>query len=91
MFSNVFGKNISKEIADADKLIHEVKLPKTEPQNEHFRVGYTTDGYVTLTLMATNGYSQTMSMSPTACERLIRMLRAAYTEESAEENTSSTV
>ena len=91
MFNNLFGKNMSKEVADVEKVIHEVKLPKTEPQNEHFRVGYTTDGYVTLTLMATNGYSQTMSMSPAACERLIRMLRATYTEESTEENTSDTV
>ena len=86
MFNNLFGRNVSKDIADVEKVIHEVKLPKTEPQNEHFRVGYTTDGYVTLTLMATNGYSQTMSMSPAACERLIRMLRAAYTEDDVEQS-----
>jgi len=64
---------------DSLKSIEETELPRTEPQNEHFRVGYTTDGYVTLTLMATNGYSQTMSMSPAACERMIRILRATYT------------
>ena len=85
MFSNVFGKNLSKDIADVEKIINEVKLPNTEPQNEHFRVGYTTDGYVTLTLRSTDGFSQTLSMTPDACERLIRMLRAAYTEDDKEE------
>ena len=88
MFSNVFGKNVSKDIADVEKVIHEVKLPNTEPQNEHFRVGYTTDGYVTLTLRSTDGFSQTLSMTPDACERLIRMLRAAYTEETTDSESS---
>lgn len=89
MFDNLFGRNMSKDIADVDKLIDEVKLPRTEPQNEHFRVGYTTDGYVTLTLMATNGYSQTMSMNPAACERLIRMLRSTYTENDYDNSSKS--
>jgi len=88
MFNNVFGKNVSKDIADVEKVINEVKLPNTEPLNEHFRVGYTTDGYVTLTLRSTDGFSQTLSMNPAACERLIRMLRATYTEETTESESS---
>ena len=75
--------NVTK---DSPKSIKETELPRTEPQNECFRVGYTTDGYVTLTLMATNGYSQTISMSPAACERMIRILRATYTQDDNDKN-----
>lgn len=71
----------NKVAEDSPKSIEETKLPRTEPQNEHFRVGYTTDGYVTLTLLSTNGYSQTLSMTPEACERMIRILRASYTKD----------
>lgn len=89
MFNNLFGKNMPKmPEVDPPKDIKEMPRPpaargprpKTEPDNEHFRVGYTTDGYVTLTIMSTDGFSQTLSMTPNACERLIRMLRAAYAE-----------
>lgn len=48
--------------------------------NEPYRVGVTTDGKVTLTLIA-NGMSTTMTMAPEACEAMIRILRATYTTE----------
>lgn len=88
---NIFKWTGHNKVAeDSPKSIEETELPRTlprtEPQNECFRVGYTTDGYVTLTLMATNGYSQTISMTPAACERMIRILRATYTQDDNDKN-----
>ena len=62
-----------------------VKLPlrpveSIRPQ-EHYRVGATSDGQTTLTLMADNGNTMTMTMNQDACEQLIRMLRATYVDE----------
>lgn len=62
-----------------------VKLPlrpveDTKPQ-EHYRVGFTSEGQTTLTLMSDNGHSMTLTMNQDACEQMIRMLRATYTDE----------
>ena len=55
-----------------------VKAPKKE-QKEFYRVGRTDDGMTTLTMMSDSGYSSmTLTMNKTACEQLIRMLRASY-------------
>ena len=81
MFNSLFGRDIPKSISDAAQDIQEIPLPKTQPDNELYRVGYTAEGWLTLTLMSTNGFSQTLSMTPEACERMIRMLRATYTED----------
>ena len=51
--------------------------PKAE---EHYRVGFTTDGETTLTLIAPGG-TVTMTMSRDSTEQLIKMLRATYTDE----------
>ena len=57
--------------------------PPPKPK-EHYRVGFTDDGKTTLTLIADYGNSMTLSMNQEACEQLIRMLRATYTEEIGE-------
>jgi hypothetical protein len=55
-------------------------VPEPEPK-EYYRVGSTTDGDTTLTLMSPGGMSLTMTMNRDSCEQLIRMLRATYTDE----------
>jgi hypothetical protein len=48
-------------------------------RKDYYRVGW--DGeMVTLTLVMDAGYSTTLSINQTECERMIRMLRAAYNE-----------
>ena len=55
-------------------------VPEPEPK-EHYRVGFTDDGKTTLTLIADHSNTMTLTMGQEACEQLIRMLRATYTEE----------
>jgi hypothetical protein len=56
--------------------------PTPEPRKEHYRIGFEdSTQMVTLTLMSEYGTSMTLSMNPDACEKLIRMLRAAYPED----------
>jgi len=55
-----------------------VPEPKSE---EHYRVGFTTDGGTTLTLMSPGGANMTLTMNRDSCEQLIKMLRATYTDE----------
>ena len=59
------------------------KIPKAE---EHYRVGFDTEGRTTLTLLTNYGSSMTLSMNQTACEQLIRMLRATYQDNEPEPN-----
>jgi hypothetical protein len=62
-----------------------VEVPRPKPE-EHYRVGFTTDGGTTLTLLSNQGYgSMTLTMDRNSCEQLIRMLRATYTDEVVEE------
>ena len=58
---------------------------KTSPNDELYRVGVTADGRTTLTMMSTDGFSMTMSMTPAACEQMIRMIRSTYSEDKVEE------
>lgn len=51
--------------------------PKPKQPEEHYRVGFDSEGRTTLTLMTDTG-SMTLSMNQTACEHLIKMLRATY-------------
>ena len=65
-----------------------VKLPvdyvKPAPPagpREYYRVGFTDDGQTTLTLINHEGWgSMTLTMNQSACEKLIGLLRATYTE-----------
>lgn len=78
-----------KKVMDDTDTKNVAKLPVdyTEPDplppkpREFYRVGFTDDGYTTLTLCGNNGESMTLSMSQSSCEHLIRMLQATYTEE----------
>ena len=54
-------------------------VPEPRPE-EHYRVGFTTDGDTTLTLMSPGGSTLTLTMDRDSCEQLIRMLRATYTD-----------
>lgn len=65
-------KNVVKLPVD---YVKPVEPPKAQ---EHYRVGFDSDGMTTLTLIAGAGNSMTMSMSQESCEQLIRMLRATY-------------
>ena len=56
---------------------------KTAPakEEEHYRVGVTSDGRTTLTFLSSSGATMTLTMGRDACEQLIRMLRATYPDE----------
>ena len=54
--------------------------PARPPQQEHYRVGTTIDGQTTLTFITDYGNSMTLTMNQSACEQMIRMLRATYQE-----------
>jgi hypothetical protein len=90
MMFNLFGRKTVKDFqAEAKETysVPEVKpvdLPKKH--KEYYRVGRTDDGYTTLTMMSSDGYgSMTLTMNREACEQMIRMLEATFTEEHTEE------
>jgi hypothetical protein len=63
-----------------------VAVPEPKPE-EHYRVGFTTDGSTTLTLLSNQGFgSMTLTMSRDSCEQLIKMLRATYSDEVDDED-----
>lgn len=55
--------------------------PKPKAPEEHYRVGFDSEGRTTLTLLTNYGSSMTLSMNKTACEQLIRMLRSTYQDD----------
>jgi hypothetical protein len=57
-----------------------VAVPAPSPE-EHYRVGFTTDGSTTLTLLTSTGTTMTLTMDRNSCEQLIKMLRATYVDE----------
>jgi hypothetical protein len=84
-FTRRTAKEYMEEAKEKYCLPEEAKIKPKEPQ-EYFRVGYVEEtGMTTLTLMAPNGYSSTLSMSQQACEQMIRMIRATYPAEQPRE------
>ena len=77
--SNVYKLPTAKTVP-----VEPVDVP-TKENNEHYRVGHTTDGDTTLTLRSNDGASMTLTMSQDACEKMIRMLRSTY-DQSVEED-----
>ena len=72
-------KNNADDLMAAIKSINDAlpvpQLPKSE---EHYRIGYDIGRQmVTLTLLADNGNSMTLSMSDDEVDRMIRMIEAA--------------
>ena len=51
-----------------------------EPQ-EFYRIGARQDGLTTITMLDHNGFSMTLTLNQTACEQMIRMIRATYAHE----------
>lgn len=73
-----------KKVMDDTDPKNVVKLPtnyiKPAPPpkpKEHYRVGFDDQGMTTLTLMGDHG-SMTLSLNQSACEQMIRLLRATY-------------
>lgn len=62
------------------------RRPKVELK-EYYRVGRTTDGMTTLTLIMDGGMSTTLTMNQSACKQLIRMLESTFDEEQPFEET----
>lgn len=79
------GKDMSENVVDfpTPKAVPKVpQFPPPKRHQEHYRVGFDEGSQmVTLTFIADGGNSMTLSMNPEACEKMIRMLRAAYPEE----------
>lgn len=59
--------------------------PLPPKPREFYRVGFTDDGYTTLTLCGTNNETMTLSMTRTSCEKMIKLLQATYTEEATDD------
>ena len=57
-----------------------IAVPEPAPE-EHYRVGFTSDGSTTLTMLTSAGSSMTLTMDRSACEQLIKMLRSTYADE----------
>lgn len=90
---NLFGRKTAKDFLEQAKETYSA-LPEVTPVsvprkeiNEYYRVGHTTDGETTLTLMANGGASMTLTMSPDACEQMIRMLRSTYEIEKSDDGS----
>jgi hypothetical protein len=49
-----------------------------QSSEEHYRVGCTTDGKTTLTMIGEDCVTMTLTMNKESCEQMIRMLRATY-------------
>lgn len=80
---NFSNKSIPKNFQDSAKDISNMEDHATKTEKEYYRVGLTTDGRTTLTIMDDNRFSITLSLTPEGCERLIRILRSTYeTDES---------
>lgn len=73
------SKNVVKLPVDYVK-----PIPISKPK-EHYRVGVTTDGCTTLTLMGDNGNSMTLTMTREYCEQLIRMLESTFEDDDESE------
>jgi hypothetical protein len=83
----VFGLLKSKQ-EHVEELMNEIKepeysvTPSEKPKKtsiDFYRVGWSeADEMVTLTFSPAGGYSTTLAITPNECERMIRMLRAAY-------------
>lgn len=92
MFGKLFGKKPTEEVSkepteeptETYSKDYKVDAPKRITEREHYRVGFTTDGNITLTLIADYN-NVTLTMNREYCERLIRMLRATYPQEHGEE------
>lgn len=68
-------------------------IPPTTPYNknqdpesrEFYRIGYDSGkGLTTITLLDRGGLSMTLYLNQSACEQMIRMIRATYLEEAEE-------
>ena len=57
---------------------------------EFYRVGCTDTGETTLTFLGFNGSNMTLTMNQEACDKLIRMLRATYNEQTKETENANT-
>jgi len=77
-----FTRHTAKDLVKDAEELYNMPLLKNPAAvaGEHFRVGATRFGETTLTIMAEDGNTMTLTMGQTACEQLIRMLRATYTE-----------
>lgn len=89
---NLFGRKPVKDFeAEAKETyaVPPVSVPNKE-QKEFYRVGRTDDGYTTLTMIDRSGYgSLTLTMNQEACEQMIRMLKATFSEDTPEQVAES--
>ena len=87
---DLFRRKTAKEFMEDSKNVYNLPKPKlveaVEPKpQEHYRVGFNTDGQTTLTLMSVDGWgSITLIMNQDACEQMIRLLRATYQDNDSE-------
>jgi hypothetical protein len=80
-----FRTRTAKDYLKEAKEIYNVPEVKTKSK-ECYRVGCDDEGNTTLTFLSDHGMSVTLIMDQQACEKMIRMLRATYTEEQPTEN-----
>ena len=76
-----FFKKSEYKMPEPVPLIAPPVMPLEPETQEHYRVGFNSEGETTLTLMSPNGMSMTLTLNRNGCEQLIKMLRATYSEE----------
>lgn len=57
------------------------KAPKPKEPLEFYRVGMTSDGLTTLTLLGEHGTSMTLTMTQDLAKQMIRMIQSTFKEE----------
>ena len=78
------AKELIEQANETYGLPEPVKVPtmpetKKKINQEYYRVGYNSVDHVTrLIIKKDNGFSMTLSLNKSACEQMIRMIRATY-------------
>jgi hypothetical protein len=82
---NLFGRKtleeFKKEAEDTYAVPDVAPVRAPRKHKEYYRVGRTDDGYTTLTMLGDDGYgTMTLTMNQEACEQMIRMLEATFSD-----------
>lgn len=83
---NLFGRKtleeFKKEAEDTYAVPDVAPVSAPTKHKEYYRVGRTDNGYTTLTMLSDDGYGGTMTltMNQEACEQMIRMLEATFSD-----------
>jgi hypothetical protein len=70
MFTNKPFRSIAEDIAQA-------RNKEDSDTRDYYRIGVTNEGNTTLTIVGDTGFTSTLTMTPAACRKMIRLLSAS--------------